>query len=76
MERDGENGFGVVFSNLINGRPRGKFRGEKEIQQGDPFSPFLFNLIVDVLGRLIDKAKERNLIRGMQVVKGVSHSVC
>lgn len=29
LERYGENGFGFVFSILINGRPRGKFMGER-----------------------------------------------
>lgn len=33
----------------------------------DPLVPFLFNLVVDVLGRLIDKAKAMHLIRGLQV---------
>lgn len=29
----------VSFSVMINGRPRGKFRGEKGLRQGDQFSP-------------------------------------
>lgn len=49
------------------GRPRGKFKGERGLRQEDPLSPFLFNLVVDVLGRLVDKAKTMNEIRGLKV---------
>ncbi|XP_073291108.1 protein ILITYHIA [Primulina huaijiensis] len=57
----------VSFSVMINGRPRGKFRAFKGLRQGDSLSPFLFNLVLDVMGRMIDKAKDRNLIRGIEV---------
>ena len=57
----------VSFSVFINGRPKGKFKWSRGLTQGDPLSPFLFTLVVDVLGRLIDKAKETNVIRGFIV---------
>ena len=37
------------------------------MRQGDPLSPFLFTLVVDVLGRLLDTAKDRNVFRGLIV---------
>ena len=57
----------VSFSIFINGRSRGKFKGSRGLRQGNPLSPFLFTLVVDVLGRLIDKAKESNVLRGFIV---------
>ena len=57
----------VSFSVFINGRPRGKFNGSKGLRQGDPLSPFLFTLIVDVLSRMIDKAKDCNELRDFSV---------
>ena len=66
----------VSFSIFINGRPRGKFRGSRGLRQGDPLSSFLFTLVVDVLGRLIDKAIQCQMVRGFIVGKNkveVSH---
>lgn len=57
----------VSFSFLINGRPMGKFKEVRGLRQRDPLSSFLFNLVTDVLGRLVDKAKTRNQIQGMKV---------
>ncbi|BFG29907.1 hypothetical protein CerSpe_161810 [Prunus speciosa] len=50
---------------MINGRPTGKFTATRGVRQGDPLSPFLFTLIIDVLSRLMEKAQEHNLIHGM-----------
>lgn len=55
----------VNFSIMINGRPRGKFSATRGVRQGDPLSPFLFTLVIDVLSRLMEKAQEHNLIHGM-----------
>ena len=57
----------VSFSVFINGRPRGKFKGSRGLRQGDPLSPFLFTLVADVLGRLVDKAKGSDAIYGFFV---------
>ena len=55
------------FSILINGRPRGKFMASRGLRQGDPLSPFLFTIVVDVLSRLMEKAQELELIKGLVV---------
>ena len=48
---------------FINWRPRGKFKGSRDLTQRDPLSPFLFTLVVDALDRLIDKPKDCNELR-------------
>ena len=35
------------------------------VRQGDPFSPFLFNMVVDALAAILDKAKAAGHIRGL-----------
>ena len=57
----------VSFSIYINSRPRGKFKGSRGLRQGDPLSPFLFTLVADVFGRLIDKAKQCDAIHDFLV---------
>ena len=59
----------VSFSIFVNGRPCGKFKGPRGLRQGDPFSPFLFILVVDGLSRLMKKARECGMIKGFEVRK-------
>jgi retron-type reverse transcriptase len=46
------------------------FQTRKGVRQGDPLSPILFNIVVDMLAILISRAKEAEQIHGM-----VSHLV-
>lgn len=39
------------------------------MRQGDPLSPFLFNLVVDVLRKLFEKAKEASIFEGLVLGK-------
>ena len=55
---------GSVGDNL-NGEESSFFNPGKGLRQGDPISPLLFNLVVDVLTRMLAKAADQGLIRGV-----------
>jgi hypothetical protein len=40
----------------INDQVRQKFQTKKGVRQGDPLSPILFNIVVDMLAILIKRA--------------------
>ncbi|KAK3231067.1 hypothetical protein Dsin_002948 [Dipteronia sinensis] len=50
---------------LVNGRPTAQFGVQKGLRQGDPLSPFLFNIVVEGLNCLLLKARRLNMIQGM-----------
>lgn len=52
---------------MINGNRRGRFEASQGLRQGDPLSPFSFTLVVDVLGRLMDKAVDVGVVEGVKI---------
>lgn len=50
---------------LINGIEGRKFLCKHGLRQGDPLSPFLFNLVADVFSRIINCGKNCNLVQGL-----------
>ncbi|KAL5539489.1 hypothetical protein UlMin_044009 [Ulmus minor] len=45
----------------------GRFGASRGLRQGDPLSPFLFILVADILGRMMDKAVSIGEVKGFKV---------
>jgi hypothetical protein len=50
---------------IINNTEGEFFQTGKGLRQGDPLSPVLFNLVVDILSRMMQKVSNGQLIRGL-----------
>ncbi|CAL1385774.1 unnamed protein product [Linum trigynum] len=53
-----------VLSILVNGESHGFFSSSKGLRQGDPLSPGLFVLVMDVLSFMLGKLREKGKFRG------------
>ena len=56
---------------LVNGSPQGFFELRKGIRQGDQLTPFIFIILVEVLGRLITERRVKGQWKGVKVARGV-----
>lgn len=44
----------------VNGNMHGFFRGKRGLRQGDPMSPYLFTLVMEVLTLMLKRIIEEN----------------
>jgi len=57
----------VTFSILINGHLSDTFSPNRGLGQGDPLSPYLYIICVEVLSGMIDKAQKDGQIKGIAI---------
>ncbi|XP_028095305.1 uncharacterized protein LOC114295281 [Camellia sinensis] len=55
------------ISILVNGSPASEFSPQRGLRQGDPLSPFLFNIVAEGLNILMTRARLMGLIKGAVV---------
>lgn len=60
----------TAISTLVNGSPFGYFSPSRGLRQGDPLSPALFIILAELLSRILAKAENSNLFKGIKVSRG------
>lgn len=63
--------FAVQFSVLINGQPGRIFKPFRGLWQGDPLSPYIFPIVIEVLSWLINRAADLRFLDGIQLSMNV-----
>ena len=59
----------VTYSVMINGQQCEHIKPSRGIRQGDLLSPYLFLLCAEGLSGLLNKAKEKKMIKGVSVAR-------
>ncbi|XP_074289521.1 uncharacterized protein LOC141614676 [Silene latifolia] len=61
----------VNYGVLFNGSPLPQFKPQCGLRQGDPLSPFLFILCMEVLAGSIENVVELGRIKGIELCRGI-----
>ena len=56
----------IQYAVLLNGSPWGNFEVGRGLRQGDPISPHLFIMVVEVLGRTFTKLANTRCVKGIK----------
>lgn len=59
--------FSATTSLIVNGSPTKEFKLRRGLRQGDPLSPFLFIIAMEGLHMLMTKARNTQLIKGVEI---------
>lgn len=59
----------VSYSILVNGEPTEVFKPRCGLRQGDPLSPYIFILIMEVLSKMILQLEAQKKIMGIRITK-------
>ncbi|RVW74115.1 Transposon TX1 uncharacterized 149 kDa protein [Vitis vinifera] len=57
----------VKFSVLINGSPSGFFQSSRGLRQGDPLSPYLFVIAMEVFSSMLRRAISGGFLSGVEI---------
>ena len=63
------------FSIMVNGSPSGFLESSRGLHLGDPLSPLLFLLVMEVLSRMLRRTEEASLIRSFKVGKSTERGI-
>lgn len=55
---------------LLEGNPHGLITTSRGLHQGDPLSPFIFGIGMEILSQILDKAQDLSLVKGFHLSQG------
>lgn len=59
----------VTYSVLVNGEQSQRITPKKGLRQGDPLSPYLFILLMEVLAKGVQRAESAGIVQGIKVAR-------